>query len=275
MGTTITERMIGRVERVLWVREPAAGLAAVVALHSPRLGPALAGCAVLHGADSADAVLHAMRAAEWATLTARTAGAAAGGGAVVLLGDPHPEAAVALGDLLGDVAPGLWIVPDLGRATETGREIGLRAGRLADPDPARGAAGVVAATVSGWRQATGAASVRDVDVRVLGAGGLAAHVATGLSAGGARVTRRDVCDPSAPPADAVVACPGAGLSEAEAASLRCRLAVGAPGDALDAEPVWAALTARGVVAVPGSIAGGALLAAAAELAAAPAAACAA
>ena len=263
MATTITERTIGRVERVLWVRDPRAGLAAVVAVHSPRLGPALAGCTVLPAADSADAMLHAMRAAEWATLTARTAGAPVGGAGVVVLGEADADALDALGDLLGELAADLWLVPDLGMATAAARRLGLRAGILADPHPALGAAGVVAATRAGWRQA-GGGDLDGARVHVTGAGGLCDEVAGRLAAAGARVARAHE-GPVGAPGDAVVACPGAGLTEADAAALRCRLAVGAPGDALDTEPVWAALAARGVVAVPGSIAGGALLAAAADL----------
>lgn len=265
MGRTVSERTIGRTERVMWVRDPGPGLAAVIAVHSPRLGPALAGLTVMPGGDSADAVLHAMRAAEWSTLAARTAGAPVGGGAVVLLGEATTDALEALGDVLDGLRGGVWLVPDLGPDVEDARTAGARCAFLADPPPTAGAHGLVRATVSGWRQMTGGDDLAGAQVRVLGHGLLADAVVAHLADEGARVSRAPRADVGSPHADVVVACSTAGITEVEAVALRCRLAVGSPGDALDSEAVWAALSARGVHALPGSIAGASLLEAAAAL----------
>lgn len=263
---TITERAIGRIERVVWVRVPEAGLVAVVAIHAPRLGIALGGCTVLGGADSADAMVIAMHQAEAATLAARMAGVPAGGGAVVVPGEPGPRALAALGDVIERLAGALWLVPDLGADAGHGRVVARHTRFAADPGPHDGAAGIVSTAHGAWRQATDSTDLAGVSVRVLGEWLLADTVAEMLAGDGAVVARaRDGRGPMEP-VDMVVSCSPAALTDAQAVALRCRVVVGAPGDALESEAVWAALSARGVLAVPGTVAGGALISAAYALA---------
>lgn len=262
----ITERAIGRIERVIWVRLPEAGLAAVVAVHQPRLGAALGGCTLLPGADSAEAVVVAMRQAESATLTARMCGADVGGGAVVVLGDPSADALAALGGVLDRLDGALWLVPDLGRDALEGRVVGRSTRFVADPDPAEAAAGVLRAVRSGWLQATDRVSIRQARLRVLPGGALAEAVASLAAAEGASVTVGSRL-PAGGAADIVVSCSPAALTEQDVATVSCRVLVGAAGDPLESEAVWQALAARGVLAVPGGIAAGGLVRAAAAVAA--------
>lgn len=260
-----TERAIGRIERVVWVRLPEVGLAAVVAIHQPRLGVALGGFTLLPGGDSADAVVTAMRQAESATLTARMCGAEVGGGAVVVLGEPSPDALGALGGVIDRLGGSLWLVPDLGCDALEGRVVGRATRFVADPDPADAAAGVLRAVRSGWLQATDRVSVNGARMRVLPGGALAEAVATLASAEGAVVTV-DSGLPAGTRSDIVVSCSPAALSEEDVAMATCRVMVGAAGDPLESEAVWQALSARGVVAVPGGIAAGGLVRAAAAVA---------
>lgn len=262
---TISERAIGRTERVLWARVPEAGLAAVVAIHSPSLGAALGGCTLAGAVDSAAAVVTAMRQAESATLAARTAGLQAGGGSIVLLGDPSPRALAALGEVIDRLDGALWLVPDLGGAAAAARMAASHTRFAADPPPADGAASIVAMAHGAWRQATGTAELDGLPVAVLADGPLADEVAGMLAAAGARVVRAEDASGITGPLDLVVSCSPAAITHDQAVDLDCRVAIGAIGDALDSDEVWAALSARGILAVPGSVAGGGLLSAAAAL----------
>jgi leucine dehydrogenase len=261
---SITERSIGRIERVIWARIPEAGLAAVVAVHAPRLGKALAGCTVAGPVDSAAATVRAMRHAESTTLAARTAGLAAGGGAIIMLGEPGPDAYAALGGLLDRLDGGLWLVPDLGDAAAA-QAVVPHTRYAADPDPAEVAAGLVSVARGAWRQATGEADLLGLRIAVLADGLLPDHVAELLTGDGAVVQRAASALDLHRHTDMVVSCAPSALTDEQAVDLRCRVAIGAPGDALDSDAVWAALAARGVLAIPGAVAGGALLSAAEAL----------
>lgn len=77
-------------ESVVFHREPAAGLAAIIAIHDTRRGPALGGCRFL-AYDSEQAALEdALRLARGMTFKAVLAGVPQGGGKAVLLRPPGP-----------------------------------------------------------------------------------------------------------------------------------------------------------------------------------------
>src|ERR1700692_3252812 len=68
--------------------DKATGLKTIVAIHDPRLGPALGGCRFIHYADDESALVDALRLARGMTYKAALAGLAHGGGKSVII---HPR----------------------------------------------------------------------------------------------------------------------------------------------------------------------------------------
>lgn len=88
-------------EQLVWCRDAASGLKAIIALHSTRLGPALGGCRMWNYASDAEAALDAMRLARSMTYKAAAAGLPFGGGKAVVIGEPGKGGSAALFRALG------------------------------------------------------------------------------------------------------------------------------------------------------------------------------
>ncbi|MFC4812091.1 Glu/Leu/Phe/Val family dehydrogenase [Paenibacillus sp. GCM10023250] len=80
-----------QVEQVVFCQEEAAGLQAVIAIHSTKLGPALGGCRMWTYASENDAVADAVRLARGMTYKSAFFGLPYGGGKAVIVGDPATE----------------------------------------------------------------------------------------------------------------------------------------------------------------------------------------
>lgn len=75
-------------EQVVFCRNDAVGLRAIIAIHDTTLGPAIGGCRLYDYATEADALRDALRLARGMTYKAAVAGLDLGGGNAVILGDP-------------------------------------------------------------------------------------------------------------------------------------------------------------------------------------------
>jgi len=78
----------GEHEQVVFARDPASGLRAIVAIHSTALGPALGGTRCYPYATTADAVQDVLNLSRGMTYKAALAGLNLGGGKAVIIGDP-------------------------------------------------------------------------------------------------------------------------------------------------------------------------------------------
>lgn len=75
-------------EQVVYCRNDAVGLRAIIAIHSTALGPALGGCRLYNYANEADALRDVLRLSRGMTYKAAMAGLDLGGGKAVIMGDP-------------------------------------------------------------------------------------------------------------------------------------------------------------------------------------------
>ena len=78
-------------ERVVYVREPAAGLRAIVAIHSTALGPAFGGCRMWPYRTDDDALADVLRLSRGMTYKAAICELPYGGGKSVVIGDPRRD----------------------------------------------------------------------------------------------------------------------------------------------------------------------------------------
>lgn len=88
-------------ERLVAWEDQAAGLTAVIAIHSTALGPALGGCRMWPYPSFDEAVQDALRLSRAMTYKAAVAGLHLGGGKAVILGDPNRDKTPALLKSLG------------------------------------------------------------------------------------------------------------------------------------------------------------------------------
>src|SRR5271169_5786184 len=109
-------------EQVVLVADRAAGLRAVIAIHSTALGPSLGGIRFWRYASEDDAVRDALALSEAMTWKASLAGLHQGGGkAVVLLDDPDaahaPAMLTALGRAIDELGGRYLAAEDVGAST--------------------------------------------------------------------------------------------------------------------------------------------------------------
>jgi leucine dehydrogenase len=102
-------------ERVVYVRDAAAGLSAIIALHSTALGPAFGGCRMWPYRDDARALTDALRLSRGMTYKAAICELPYGGGKSVILGDPRRDKTPALLRAMGRAVESLrgrYIIAD-------------------------------------------------------------------------------------------------------------------------------------------------------------------
>lgn len=286
----VTERSIGSHDLVLWATDPASGMRAAVALHTPAV-PALGHLVHDPAGDPTEAILGALRRSELATRRARLLGVPVGGAATVLAGGGGPAVFAAFGRLLDRLDGRLWVTPGPGCAPEDlqatagvcNRVAGAAEGADLLPAEARGA---VAAARSAWAHVSDNANLSGARVVVLGAGRTAAGAARMLAGQDAEVviahrdrpraaalaaevdgTTLDPVEALAAHCDILMPCAdGLALRAEQVEALRCRVVAG-PADGQLADPdVARTLAACGIVWVPEILAGaGGLLSAAREI----------
>ena len=94
-------------EQVSFALDDAAGLRGIVAIHSTVLGPAIGGTRMREYASDDEALEDALRLSQGMTYKAAAAGLNFGGGAAVIMGDPHKDKSEALFRALGRQIEGL------------------------------------------------------------------------------------------------------------------------------------------------------------------------
>jgi glutamate dehydrogenase/leucine dehydrogenase len=275
-------------EQIVYLNDDAAGLHAVIAIHSTALGPALGGVRFWHYPQPVDAVLDALRLSQAMTYKAAVAGLHQGGGkAVVQWPEPDrprpPELLHALGRAIDDLGGRYLAAEDVGAtpadmnalARETPWVTGVdeSVGGSGDPSPVT-AFGVLHAMRATCAELDGNASVRGRRVVVQGAGHVGSHLVRFLVADGAEVVVSDV-DPRRADAlarelgatavaagiemeqecDVLSPCAlGGALDAATIPRLRCRAVVGAANNQLDGPGADRELAARGILYAPDFVA---------------------
>ena len=133
-------------EQVVFARDAAAGLRAIIAIHDTTLGPALGGCRIWSYASEDDALTDVLRLSRGMTYKAALAGLALGGGKSVVLADPGtgktPSMMRALGRAVERLGGRYIVAEDVGAtvadmdeiATETSHVSGTSA-TAGDPSP--------------------------------------------------------------------------------------------------------------------------------------------
>ncbi len=102
-------------ERVVYVNDAAAGLNAIVAIHSTSLGPAFGGCRMWPYPGDAAALTDALRLSRGMTYKAAICGLPYGGGKSVIIGDPRRQKTPALLKAMGravESLAGRYIIAD-------------------------------------------------------------------------------------------------------------------------------------------------------------------
>jgi glutamate dehydrogenase/leucine dehydrogenase len=276
-------------EQVVFVADRAAGLRAVIAVHSTALGPSLGGVRFWTYASEADAVADVLRLSEAMTYKAAVAGLHQGGGKAVVLLDhpdaPHTEPMLrALGQAIDELGGRYLAAEDVGatpadmealaRVTPWATGVGESAGGSGDPSPVT-AFGVLHGMRAVAARLDGDADLAGRTVAVQGAGHVGAHLARMLVDSGARVVVADVREARATaladevagvvavPADSIVdqkcdllapCALGAVLTPETVGRLRCRAVCGAANNQLSDDHVEDDLAARGIEYVPDFVA---------------------
>lgn len=192
-------------ERVVYAQDDRAGLKAIIAIHSTRLGPALGGtrCRAYESTD--DALSDVLRLAEGMTYKAAASGLDLGGGKAVIIADPERDKTEALLRAYGravDSLDGRYITSvDVGTTVadldemhlETDHVVGRspHSGGCGDPSPYT-ALGVASAMKAALYQVTKKASLRGTKIAIQGVGKVG-HALAGICVeAGAEVVVGDV-----------------------------------------------------------------------------------
>ncbi len=192
-------------EGVHLFRDPAAGLTAVIAIHSTTLGPAAGGTRFWHYASGDEAMTDALRLSRGMSFKNAMAGLPMGGGKGVVLADPArgktPELLAALGRAIESLNGAYVTAEDVGMtdadmvaiSAETRHVAGLPVGVGAaggDPGPLT-AIGVFLGVKAAVRRGLKRDSVAGVHIAIQGVGSVGGGLARLLAAEGARLTLAD------------------------------------------------------------------------------------
>jgi valine dehydrogenase (NAD+) len=274
-------------EQVVYLREPAVGLSAIVAVHSTVLGPAMGGTRFLPYASEDEALRDVLRLSRGMTYKQAVAGIDYGGGKAVILGrrdDLRTDDFIrAYGRMLHRLGGVYLTAEDVGTTQAdmdligevTPHVTGTSVERGGSGDPSRATAwGVLHAMRAAADHLWGDPSLRGRDVVVSGVGKVGTSLVAHLHGEGAKVAVADPDDaavrsvverfgvdvaPAASahtrPCDLYSPCAlGAVLNERSIAELRCAAVVGAANNQL-AEPDDARrLAEAGVLYVPDYVA---------------------
>jgi len=233
----ILERMVANDhEELVFVQDRAAGLRAIISVHSTVLGPTLGGLRMWPYASEEEAIADVLRLAEAMTYKAAASNLKLGGGKAVIIGDPRkdktPELFRAMGRAIEKLGGRYITAEDVGTSVEDMEYIrettqyvtgtNRAEGGSGDPSPTT-AAGVQESIVACLEAVNGAPGRGDelldgVRVAVQGVGHVGSILCRNLAAKGARLT---VCDIN--------------REQAERVAKQCGAAVVAPEKIYDVE----------------------------------------
>lgn len=271
-------------EQVLFARDAAAGLRAIIAVHSTVLGPAFGGCRMWPYRDEAEALIDVLRLSRAMTYKAAICDLPYGGGKSVILGDPRRDKTPAMLRAMGRVVDGLngryIIAEDIGTTLDDLRTMRTVTAHTAAATEAAGqplpvtAFGVLQAIRAAVEHALGRSDLDGLRVAVQGLGNVGMPLCRYLAEAGAALIVSDL-DPTrsaaaraafgaravAPdaiygePADVFAPCAlGAVLNDRTIPLLRVRIVCGGANNQLAEARHAAALAARGILFVPDYIA---------------------
>ncbi|MCX6398675.1 MAG: valine dehydrogenase [Propionibacteriales bacterium] len=270
-------------EQVVFCRDRATGLRAIIAIHDTRLGPALGGTRFFPYASEAEALTDVLRLSQGMTHKAAAAGIALGGGKAVIIGHPSriktPDLLRAYGRFVDSLSGRYFTAADVGTTAEdldvvasaTRYVVGSNGG---SGDSGRSTAyGVFCSMRTAAEHRWGATGLQGRTVGVEGVGKVGTHLVGMLLAEGARVTVSDTSDASIErlvaqhpdvtvrhavidaPVDVYAPCAmGATLTSTSVAGLRAEIVCGAANNQLLDSPVAALLQQRGISWVPDFVA---------------------
>ena len=267
-------------EQVTFVRDPASGLRAIVALHSTALGPAFGGCRMRPYASEADALADVLRLSAGMTRKAAICGLPWGGGKSVIIGDPEhaktPALLRAMGRAIERLGGRYIVADDVGitladlalMRTETAHTAAATPG--AQQPLAITAYGVLMAIRAAVRHVFGREQLAGLRVGVQGLGAVGFPLCGYLQGAGAELVVSDLdpvriaraesafgatgVDPETifeQPVDLLAPCALGGiLTEETIASLRAKIVCGGANNQLAKGDHAALLAARGCLYVP-------------------------
>ncbi len=270
-------------EQVVFCRDEATGLRAIIALHDTRLGPALGGTRMYPYASEREALTDVLRLSSGMTSKAAAAGLALGGGKAVIIGEPAsaktPALLAAYGRFVDSLSGRYYTAADVGTtsedldvvATSTRYVVGSNAG--SGDSGFSTAYGVFSAMRAAAEQQWGESGLAGRSVGVEGVGKVGTHLVALLLEEGAQVT---AADPSAAsverllaqhpgvtvrhsvldaPVDVYAPCAlGATLTAETVPELRAAVVCGAANNQLLAPSVAPLLQERGITWVPDFVA---------------------
>lgn len=272
-------------ELVQFVRDPASGLTALIALHSTHLGPGAGGTRFWAYADPRDAMRDVLRLSRGMSYKNAMAGLPMGGGKAVILAAPGtgktPELLAAFGDAVDALGGRYVTAEDVGISEADMVAVSRRTGYVSglpvagaqaaggDPGPFT-AMGIYLGIKAAVRHKLGRNDLRGVHVAIQGTGSVGGGVAKLLARDGARLTLADInggvahelaeqLGADAVPADAImsVACDvfspnalGAVLDDEGVARLDCVIVAGGANNQLARPHHGAMLADRGILYAP-------------------------
>lgn len=270
-------------EQIVFCRDEATGLRAIIAIHDTRLGPALGGTRFFPYASESEALTDVLRLSQGMTHKAAVAGLPLGGGKAVILGDPatlkSPDLLRAYGSFVNSLSGRYYTAGDVGTSAQDLDIVGTVTPYVVGSNGGSGdsgfstAYGVFCALRTAVEQRWGPGGLDGRTVGVEGIGKVGAHLVDLLLAEGAQVT---VSDPSAAsvnrllerhpgvtvrdgvldaPVDVYAPCAlGATLTPASLDRLQATVVCGAANNQLLDSSVAPLLQERGITWVPDFVA---------------------
>ncbi len=280
----ITEIPVADYEKVVRAEDPAAGLRAIIAVHSTVLGPALGGMRMWPYATDGEALTDVLRLARGMTYKSAVADTGLGGGKSVLIGNPARDKTPVLFQAMGrfiETLGGRYItaedvgvaIADLEEVRKTTRHVtGLSraAGGSGNPAPYT-AKGCLVGIRTSVARAMGRTDMKGLHVAIQGVGAVGSELGRLLVAEGARLTIADISPGRAEalardlgatvatdaeilalPCDVLAPCALGGILNGRTIpGLRCRIVAGcANNQLLDEEADGERLRARGILYAP-------------------------
>jgi len=270
-------------EQVVFCRDKATGLEAIIAIHDTRLGPALGGTRFYPYASEGQALTDVLRLSQGMTYKAAAAGMALGGGKAVIIGDPStlktPDLLRAYGRFVDSLSGRYYTAADVGTTSADLDQIASSTRFVVGTSTGSGdsgystAYGVFCAMRTAAESTWGEGGLVGCTVAVEGVGKVGAHLVGLLLAEGAEVTVSDPSDAAIArlvqdhpnvtvrhaaldaPVDIYAPCAlGATLTPASVADLQATVVCGAANNQLLDSSVASLLHSRGIAWVPDFVA---------------------
>jgi leucine dehydrogenase len=208
VGDTFQRMDLARHEQVVFCRDAASGLRAIIAIHNTTLGPAVGGTRMWPYASEEEALIDVLRLSEGMTYKAAVTGLNLGGGKAVIIGDPKRDKSEVLLRAHGR------FVDSLGGRYVTAEDVGITVqdmeyvymetpfvtgvtsapGGGGDPSPVTAFGvyhGIKAAATKVW----GSPDLTGRSVAIQGVGAVGSYLAQNLAAEGVRLHVADI-DPA-------------------------------------------------------------------------------